>query len=82
MDDVTVVKTLEPLVDHAIRLVGSGIEIFGVVIIVTGIAWSTFRQLRQRISAGVRGLQDPHRPLAPAWPRSAGGRRYRENHRA
>jgi uncharacterized membrane protein len=50
MDDVTAVKTLEPLVDHAIRLVGSGIEVFGVVVIVTGIAWSTFRQLRQRIS--------------------------------
>ena len=50
MDDVTAFKTLEPLVDHAIRLVGSGIEIFGVVIIVTGIAWSTFRQLLQRIS--------------------------------
>jgi uncharacterized membrane protein len=31
-------------------VVGSGIEIFGVLIIVTGIAWSTFRQLRQRIS--------------------------------
>jgi uncharacterized membrane protein len=40
------------LVDHAIRVVGSEIEIFGVFVIVTGIAccWSTFRQLRQRIS--------------------------------
>src|SRR5215472_8218576 len=50
MDDVTAFKTLEPVVDHAIRVVGSGIEIFGVLIIVTGIAWSTFRQLLQRIS--------------------------------
>ena len=50
MDDVNAFKTLEPVVDHAIRIVGSGIEIFGVLIIVTGIAWSTFRQLRQRIS--------------------------------
>jgi uncharacterized membrane protein len=50
MDDVTAFKALEPLVDHAIRVVGSGIEIFGVFVIVTGIAWSTFRQLRQRIS--------------------------------
>jgi uncharacterized membrane protein len=50
MDDVTAFKTLEPVVDHAIRIVGSGIEIFGVLVIVTGIAWSTFRQLRQRIS--------------------------------
>jgi uncharacterized membrane protein len=50
MDDTTAFNTLESAVDHAIRLVGSGIEIFGVVIIVTGIAWSTYRQLRQRIS--------------------------------
>jgi uncharacterized protein DUF1622 len=50
MDDVTAFKTLEPVVDHAIRVVGGGIEIFGVLIIVTGIAWSTFRQLLQRIS--------------------------------
>ena len=50
MDDVTALKTLEPVVDHAIRVIGSGIEIFGVLIIVTGIAWSTCRQLRQRIS--------------------------------
>jgi len=50
MNDATALKTLEPLVDLAIRIVGSGIEIFGVLVIVTGIAWSTFRQLRQGIS--------------------------------
>ena len=50
MDEATV-KTLEPLVDLGVRLVGSGIEIFGVLIIVIGIAWSTFRQLRRQISA-------------------------------
>ena len=50
MDDVTALKTLEPVVDHAIRVIGSGIEIFGVLVIVTGIAWSTFRQLRQPMS--------------------------------
>jgi uncharacterized membrane protein len=50
MDDVTAFQALEPLVDHAIRFVGGGIEIFGVLVIVTGIGWSTFRQLRQRIS--------------------------------
>jgi len=33
-----------------LQVVSSGIEIFGVLIIVTGIAWSTFRQLLQRIS--------------------------------
>jgi hypothetical protein len=31
MDDVTELKTLEPVVDHAIRVIGSGIEIFGVL---------------------------------------------------
>ena len=46
MDDVTAFKTLKPVVDHAIRVIGGGIEIFGVLVIVTGIAWSTFRQLR------------------------------------
>jgi hypothetical protein len=34
------------------------------------------------IRAGFRNLQDPHRALPLAWPRGAGGRRYRENHRA
>jgi len=75
MDDVTALKTLEPVVDHAIRVIGSGIEIFGVLIIVTGIAWSTYRQLRQRISEQESEVyQDSHRSLAPAWPRGAGGR--------
>jgi uncharacterized membrane protein len=50
MDDVTTVKALEPVIDYSIRIVGSGIELFGVVIIVTGIAWSTYRQLRQPIA--------------------------------
>lgn len=49
MDDVNAVRTFEPI-DYFIRSVGSGIEIFGVVIIVTGIAWSTYRQLRQPIA--------------------------------
>jgi len=50
MDDVNTVKALEPVLDYSIRIVGSGIELFGVVVIVTGIAWSTYRQLRQPIS--------------------------------
>jgi uncharacterized membrane protein len=50
MDDAIAMKTLEPSIDLAIRVVGSGIEIFGVLIIVAGIAWSTFRQLRRQIS--------------------------------
>jgi uncharacterized membrane protein len=50
MDDATVFKSLEPLTDVGIRLIGSGIEIFGVLIIVTGIAWSTYCQLRRHVS--------------------------------
>jgi hypothetical protein len=44
MDEATTiaVKGLESLTDHAIQVVGSGIEIFGILIIVTGIAWSTY----------------------------------------
>ena len=50
MDDAMSFKFLEPLTDLGIRIVGSGIEIFGVLIIVTGIAWSTYRQLRWQVS--------------------------------
>ena len=50
MDDVTALKTLEPVVDLTIRAIGSGIEIFGVLIIVTGIAWSTYLHLRRPTS--------------------------------
>ena len=42
MDELTAFKGLEWVSDRGIRLVGSGIEIFGVLIIVTGIAWSTY----------------------------------------
>src|SRR5215469_18408075 len=48
------VKSFEPSIDHFIRIIGSGIEIFGVLVIVIGIVWSTNRQLRQPISE-----QDP-----------------------
>jgi uncharacterized membrane protein len=40
----------EAAIDHAIRVVGIGIELFGVLIIVTGIAWSTYLHLRQPTS--------------------------------
>src|SRR5436190_22698322 len=52
MDDVTAFKTFEPVVDHAIRFVGNGIEIFGVLIIVIGIAWSTYLHLTRPMSGG------------------------------
>jgi uncharacterized membrane protein len=48
MDEVTTsaaIKAVESLSDHAIRVVGSAIEIFGVLIIVIGIAWSTYVHL-------------------------------------
>ena len=48
------VNSFEPSLDHFIRIIGSGIEIFGVLVIVIGIVWSTNRQLRQPISE-----QDP-----------------------
>ncbi len=50
MDDPTALKTLEPAADLGIRIVGSGIELFGVLIIVAGIAWSTYRQMRRPMS--------------------------------
>jgi uncharacterized membrane protein len=50
MDNPTTVKGFESVVDHAIRIIGSGIEIFGVLVIVTGIAWSTYLYLRRGTS--------------------------------
>jgi len=47
MDEPTAFRGLESLTDYTIRLVGGGIEIFGVLIIVTGIAWSTYLHLRR-----------------------------------
>ncbi|MGE5203056.1 MAG: DUF1622 domain-containing protein [Acidobacteriota bacterium] len=43
------VFNLESAIGHWIRFVGDGIDIFGVVIIVAGIAWSTSRFLRQHV---------------------------------
>ena len=40
-------EAVESLSDHAIRIVGSAIEIFGVLIIVIGIAWATYVHLRR-----------------------------------
>src|SRR6516165_1441561 len=82
MDDVTAFKTLEPVVDHAPGRQQRDRDL-----------WRSHHSDRDRlvyfspaatadIGSGFRGLQDPHRSLPPAWPRGAGGRRYRENHRA
>jgi uncharacterized membrane protein len=54
MDEVTTsaaFKAVESLSDHAIRVVGSAIEIFGVLIIVVGIAWSTYVHLLRPMHA-------------------------------
>jgi len=40
---------LETVIGHWIRIIGIGIDIFGVLIIVAGIAWSTSRFLRQHM---------------------------------
>jgi uncharacterized membrane protein len=47
MEGAIVLKGLELLSDQIMPLVGSGIEIFGVLIIVTGITWSTYLHLRR-----------------------------------
>ena len=38
---------LETATSHLIRIVGNGIELFGVLVVVVGIAWSTARYLRR-----------------------------------
>ncbi|HEY1382597.1 MAG TPA: DUF1622 domain-containing protein [Dongiaceae bacterium] len=38
---------VEAVIGHGIRIIGDGVDIFGVVIIVVGIAWSTARFLGQ-----------------------------------
>ncbi len=41
---------LEAVIGHWIRIIGIGIDLFGVVIIVVGIAWSTFRFLQRHMA--------------------------------
>src|SRR5712691_4316844 len=43
-------SSLDPTITQSIRFVGNGIEIFGVLIIVLGISWSTYLFLRHRIA--------------------------------
>jgi uncharacterized membrane protein len=42
--------SLEPLVNQSIRIVGTGIEVFGVLVIVLGLLCSTNLYLHQRIA--------------------------------
>src|SRR5205823_4038036 len=43
-----VLIALEKLVGHWLHVVGNGIEVFGVLVIVAGIGWSTYVYLRRR----------------------------------
>ncbi|SRR5712691_9753471 len=49
MHDVAAWGTLESVLSHWVRLVGNGIEVFGVLVIVAGIGWSTYCYLRRSI---------------------------------
>jgi uncharacterized membrane protein len=50
MDEpATNVFDIEAVISHWIRFIGDGIDIFGVAIIVAGIAWSTSRFFRQHM---------------------------------
>ena len=46
MDDAIALKALESVADQAVRMVGSGIEMFGVLIIVAGRACLTWVRRR------------------------------------
>jgi uncharacterized membrane protein len=50
MGDANAHGGLESWVDHSVRVIGNGIEMFGVLIIVSGIAWSTYLHLSRRTS--------------------------------
>jgi uncharacterized membrane protein len=47
------IESFEAAVSHAIRLVGTCIEIFGVFIIVAGIVWSTYHSAHRRFDEGL-----------------------------
>jgi uncharacterized membrane protein len=47
-DAPPILIALEKLVSHWLHVVGNGIEVFGVVVIVAGIGWSTYVYLRRR----------------------------------
>lgn len=49
----TSIVGIEPVVGHWIRVIGDGIDIFGVAVIVIGIVWSTSGFLR-------RHMEEPH----------------------
>jgi len=52
-DAAPLLIALEKLVGHWLHVVGNGIEVFGVVVIVVGVGWSTFLYLRHRTAERV-----------------------------
>jgi uncharacterized membrane protein len=46
-DAPPILIALEKLVSHWLHVIGNGIEVFGVVVIVAGIGWSTYVYLRR-----------------------------------
>jgi len=55
VNEATALRSIEAAGDQAIRLVGNGIEVFGVLIIVIGIAWSTSRHLHRSMAEADSG---------------------------
>jgi hypothetical protein len=49
MSGDTLMHDLDAAVSYWIHIVGSGIEIFGVLVIVLGIGWATFLYVHQRM---------------------------------
>ena len=93
MDEpATNVFDIEAIISHWIRFIGDGIDIFGVAIIVVGIAWSASGFLRQRtfMSIGVPAglvvirtvLSWTHVPGDRRWLAMARARRTRPAHSA
>jgi hypothetical protein len=55
--------------DHGICLVGHAIEVFSVLIIVTGIAWLTLLRVRRSITEVIGDASRPHAGCSHGWPR-------------
>ena len=74
--------TPDEAVAHWLKIVGLGIEIFAALVIVAGLAWSTYLYLRRRMGRGaLRSLQDPHRTIPAARVGGCRGGRYRQDDR-
>jgi len=59
--------TAEATIGHWIRFVGSGIEIFGVLVIVLGIVWSTYLFVHRRETGTTPTKSALAYPFCSAW---------------